>query len=34
MVPKIVDFWSGNTLGNSWKKFEVFSGTAAAENHA
>jgi hypothetical protein len=31
---KIVDFWSGNTSENSWKKFEVFLGLAATENHA
>jgi hypothetical protein len=31
---KIVGFWSENTSRNSWKKFEVFSGMAAAENHA
>jgi hypothetical protein len=31
---KIVCFWSGNTFGNSGKKFGMFSGMAAAENHA
>jgi hypothetical protein len=29
-----IGFWSRNTSGNSWKKFDVFSGMAAAENRA
>jgi hypothetical protein len=31
---KIVGFWHGNTSGNSWMMFEVFSGMATTENHA
>jgi hypothetical protein len=30
---KIVSFWGENTSRNSRKKFGLFSGMAAAENH-